>query len=130
MTALELGIERLAALALILTGLSHVAAPRAWALFFIQLRERGEPAGLLNAYVHAPLGVLIAACHWVWTWPAIVVTLLGWALTLKGLIYFLWPQLALRTMARVSEESAWRFRAAGFPALLLGLWIGWISLRG
>jgi hypothetical protein len=52
-------IERLAALAFLITGLSHIAAPRAWARFFIALRAQGEIGGFLNAYVHIPLGLLI-----------------------------------------------------------------------
>ena len=127
---MEAGVERLTALAFIITGLSHMAAPRAWARFFMDMRERGEVAGFLNAYVHIPLGLIIVAFHWVWTWPEMVVTLIGCALTLKGILYFLWPGLALRSMARVSEERAWQFQVAGFPAVLLGLWIGWIALTG
>jgi len=125
---METGIERLAALAFLITGLSHIAAPRVWARFFVEMRARGEVGGFLNAYVHIPLGLLIVAFHWIWTWPAIVVTLIGCALTLKGFLYFLWPALALRSMAHVSEESAWKFQAAGVPAVAIGLFIGWISL--
>lgn len=122
------GIERLTALSFVITGLSHIAAPRAWARFFIDMREKGEAGGFLNAYVHIPLGLLIVAFHPVWSSPGLLVTLIGWALTLKGLLYFLWPALALRSMAHISEEQAWRFRLAGIAALLLGLVIGWIAL--
>ena len=124
---METGIERLTALAFIITGLSHVSAPRAWARFFIGMRAKGEAAGLLNAYLHIPLGLLILAFHPVWSGPGLLVTLIGCALTLKGLLYFLWPGLALRTMAQVSEEGAWKFRAAGVLSVLLGLVIGWIA---
>ena len=125
---METGIERLAALAFIITGLSHIAAPRVWARFFIGMRERGEVGGFLNAYVHIPLGLLILAFHPVWRGPGLIVTLIGCALTLKGTLYFLWPALALRSMAHVSEAGAWKFRVAGVPAVALGLLIGWIAL--
>jgi uncharacterized protein YjeT (DUF2065 family) len=125
---MEAGIERLAALGFIVTGLSHIAAPRAWARFFINMRNAGEAAGLLNAYVHLPLGLLIVAFHPLWSGPGLLVTLVGWALTLKGTLYFLWPQLAVRSMARVTEERAWQFHVAGLFALLLGLVMGWIAL--
>jgi uncharacterized protein YjeT (DUF2065 family) len=124
---METGIERLAALAFIITGLSHIAAPRVWARFFIDMRERGAVAGFLNAYVHIPLGLLILAFHPVWRGPGLLVTLIGFALTLKGTLYFLWPALALKSMAHISEEGAWKFQAAGVAALALGLLIGWIS---
>ena len=126
---MEIGIERLAALAFIVTGLSHVAAPRAWARFFIDMRARGAVGGLVNAYVHIPLGLLIVALHWVWTWPGMLTTAIGCALTLKGTLYFLWPALALRSMAHVSEEKPWGLRIGGGLGLGLGLVIFWLSLR-
>ncbi|HYN45139.1 MAG TPA: hypothetical protein VES64_00440 [Allosphingosinicella sp.] len=124
---MEAGIERLTALVFVITGLSHVAAPRAWARFFIDMREKGEVAGFHNAFVHIPLGLLILAFHPVWSGAGLLVTLIGCGLTLKGTIYFLWPSLALRTMAHVSEASAWKFRVAGVPAVALGVLIGWIA---
>jgi uncharacterized protein YjeT (DUF2065 family) len=122
------GIERLTALAFLITGLSHVAAPRAWARFFILMREQGEVGGLLNAFVHIPLGLLILAFHPVWHGPGLLVTLIGCALTFKGTLYFLWPALAQRGLAQVSEERAWKFRVAGLFGVALGLLVGWIAL--
>jgi uncharacterized protein YjeT (DUF2065 family) len=127
---MELGIERLTALAFIVTSLSHITAPRAWVRFFLDMRSRGpEVAGLLNAYVHGPLGFLIVAFHPVWSGPGLLVTLLGCALSLKGSLYFIWPTLSERSFARISAERAWQFRAAGVPMLALGLTIGWLSMR-
>ncbi len=125
---MEAGIERLAALSFIITGLSHITAPRAWVRLFLNMRTAGEAAGLLNAYVHMPLGLLIVAFHPVWEGPPLLVTLLGWALTLKGTLYFLWPGLADKSMAMVSEERAGHFRIAGAFSLAIGLVIGWIAL--
>ena len=125
---MEVGIERLVALAFIITGVSHIAAPRAWVRFFALIRDQGEAGGLINAFVHIPLGLLILAFHQVWHWPGLLVTLVGCALTLKGLLYFTVPSLALKSMARVTEERAWQFRIAGLGALVLGLMIGWVAL--
>ena len=122
------GIERLTAAAFIVTGLSHIAAPRAWARLFVAMREQGEVAGLLNAYLHLPLGLLILAFHPVWEGPGLLVTLIGCALTLKATLYFLWPALASRSLAHVSEERVWGFRVAGLFGLALGLAVGWIAL--
>lgn len=124
-----IGIERLTAIAFIVTGLSHITAPREWARFFIAIRDRSAVPGFVNAYVHAPLGLLILGFHWVWTWPGIVVTLSGCALTLKGTINFIWPRFAKRSLARVSEKRAWQFRIPGVVLLILGLWIGSISFN-
>ena len=123
-----IGIERLTALALIVTGLSHIMAAREWARFFVAMRDHSAVPGFLNAYVHGPLGFLIIAFHWVWTWPQAVVTVIGCGLALKAALHFTFPALSLRTMAHVSEDRPGGFRIAGAFALALGLWIGWISL--
>ena len=129
MTELELGIERLTALGLIAAGMSHIAAPHSWVRFFSDMREHGSSAGLYNAYVHGPLGFLIVAFHQVWSGPGLVVTLFGCALTVKGFLYFVWPALAERTLARVNPERAWQFQVAGAFALVLGIVVAWLSLR-
>ena len=125
---LIIGIERVTALVFIITGLSHVTAPREWARFFVAVRDRSAVPGFVNAWIHGPLGVLILAFHWVWSWPGVVVTLIGCGLTLKAWLHFTFPALALRTMAPVSEERALPFRLGGALMLVTGLWIGWISL--
>jgi uncharacterized protein YjeT (DUF2065 family) len=125
---MEVGIERLAALAFIVTGLSHIAAPRAWTRFFIIMRDQGEAAGLLNAYVHMPLGLLIVAFHPVWSGPGLLVTLVGCALTLKGILYLVRPQLASIGLGHIKEDNGWRFQVAGVLGVLLGLAMGWVAL--
>jgi len=125
---MENGIERLTALAFIITGLSHLAAPQAWVRFFMNMREQGEAAGLHYAYLHIPLGLLIVAFHPVWSGAPVLVTLIGWALTLKGTLYFLWPQLAKLSIARVTEDKAWHFQVAGAFSLTLGMAVGWVAL--
>jgi uncharacterized protein YjeT (DUF2065 family) len=127
---MELAVERLAALSFIVIGLSHIAAPGAWTRFFLDMRARGEAAGLLNAFVHMPLGILIVCFHWVWSWPGLIVTLVGCALTLKGALYFVHPRLAGIGLRHISEENGWRFRVAGVFGLLLGLVMGWAAWVG
>jgi hypothetical protein len=53
---MEVGIERLAALAFIITGLSHITAPRAWTRFFLIMRDQGEAAGLPAPGSSSPAG--------------------------------------------------------------------------
>lgn len=124
---MEAGVERLAALAFLINGLSHLAAPRAWARLFIAMRERGEIGGLLNAYLHFPIGIMILAFHWVWSMPGLIVTLIGCALSFKGLLYLMWPGLAVRSLAHVSEARAGSFRIAGVFSLLLAALCGWVA---
>ena len=94
----------------------------------MNMRAQGGAAGLLNAYVHIPLGLLIVAFHPVWSGAQVLVTLIGWSLTLKGTLYFLRPQLAMFSLARVTEDKAWHFQVAGAFALALGIAVGWMAL--
>ena len=60
---MEMAIERLAMVAFFVTGLSHIAQPRAWAQFFIDLRERGTAGSFIVGFIHFPLGALVVAFH-------------------------------------------------------------------
>ena len=125
----EIAIERLVALSMAVTGLSHIAAPQAWTDFFAQMRARGAAGGLINAYVNFPLGALILSFHWVWSGPGLLVTLLGLGWTIKGAAYFIRPHLAERGLAAVEGDRAWRLRAAGVVLLGLAAAVAWLSFR-
>ena len=129
--SIETGIERLAALVVLLTCLSHIAAPGPWHQLFCRIRALGDLAGFAVAAIHLPLGLLIAAFHNVWTWPEVAVTLVGWALVAKGTIYLLVPGLAQRTIGLAGDERATghRYRLAGLAMLPAALFLGWIALR-
>ena len=87
--------------------------------FFIALREKEEVGAFINGFVHLPLGVLIVAFHNLWQGIPLALTLIGYGLLLKGLICFVFPKLALRSMNRVSIERSREFVAAGI--VLIGL---------
>ena len=124
---MEDAIERLTALALLVTSLSHITAPRIWARLFIRIRGLGTEAGFINGWIHMPLGLLIVAFHPVWSGPGLLVTVLGVGLTVKGALHFCFPQLSQRTLAHVSEERAWGFQVAGVVGLALAAGAGWAA---
>jgi uncharacterized protein YjeT (DUF2065 family) len=126
---METAIERLAAVSFFVIGLSHIMQPRAWAQFFIDIREKGETGSFINAFIHFPLGALIVAFHPVWRGLPMILTLIGYGLVIKSLIYFVFPGHGRRMLARVSLERAWGFVVAGvfsvgISALLLFILIG------
>ena len=125
---MEAAIERLAALAFLVTGLSHLLAPRAWVSYFGRLEAQGEAAGIWNGLLHLPLGLVIAAFHPVWQGPGLVVTLIGWALVAKAAGQMGSPALARRSLALATgEQGVARSRIAGVIALAIGAGIGWIA---
>ena len=120
---MEIAVEKLTALFFFVTGLSHIVQSRVWVRFFIMLREKGEVGSFFNALIHFPMGAFIVAFHNVWHgFPAILVTIIGWGLTIKSTIYFLFPRQGLKMLGTISEERAWQFVVAGiFSVLLAGV---------
>lgn len=110
---MEAAIERLAAVSFFIIGLSHILQPRAWAQFFIDIREKGDTGSFINAFIHFPLGALIVAFHPVWRGLPLILTLIGYGLAIKGLIYFLLPRYGRKMLARVSLEKSGEFVLAG-----------------
>ena len=73
---METAVEKLAAICILITGLSHIMQPRVWAEFFIMLRERGKVGSILAGLLHFPLGAVIVAFHNVWHGVPMVVTIM------------------------------------------------------
>lgn len=128
---METSVEKLTAIFFIVTGLSHIFQPRAWVAFFVRLREKGEVGSFINAFVHFPLGAFIVAFHNVWHgFAGIVVTIIGWGLTIKGSSYFILPRHGVRMLGVVSMERSWQFVVAGVFSVVLGAVILWSATVG
>lgn len=110
---MERAVQIFAVIHLLTMGLSHIVAPRAWAEFFVDLRERGDRGVFVVGFMSLGFGSIVAAFHPVWSGIPLVLTLLGWAQVVKAFTYFLWPSWALRRMALVSVERSRLFVPAG-----------------
>lgn len=127
---MERAIEIFAAINLFVIGVSHVFQHRAWAEFFVQLRKQGRPGAFANGFLSLFTGSLIVAFHPVWSWPGIVLTVIGYAMVLKATVIFARPDWGVASMGRVTPETSQRLVFAGvlFIAVagLLGysLWSG------
>lgn len=122
-------IQLFAAIAFLAIGLSHLLLPKAWVAFFQALAARGTTGVFAEGFITLNFGALIVAFHNVWQWPAIVLTLIGWAQVLKGTLRFVAPQIGLRIMQSVSPEKAWHFQAAGAFSLLVSAFLWWLRFR-
>ena len=114
----------------LVVGLSHLLQRQAWAEVFAALHRLGKPGAFANGGLSLVPGAAFVAAHPVWTGPAVVLTLLGWLLVLKGAICFLAPGVALRGMARAGAGKGGAFVAGGLMLLAVAgvvgyvLWIG------
>ena len=119
---MERSVEVLAVILSGVMGLSHILQPKAWAEFFIRLRDKEEAGAFVDGFLNLPLAGFIIGFHNVWSGIPLVLTLLGWGLLIKSLIRFCAPKQALRLIARVSLERSWEFQIAGtFLVALAGL---------
>lgn len=113
-------IERWFAVGWLIFGLSHLLYPAQWAALFLPLRER-KTGGFLLALFNLPLGLMVVLGHNVWVWGIpVVVTVAGWVMVLKSVVYLLFPR-ALFLVMPTEERMTRAFRIAGVVSILLGL---------
>jgi hypothetical protein len=116
---MERAVELLAAVQCTVIGLSHVARPRDWVAFFVWLRTQGRVGVFANGFLSLWFGSIVAAFHNVWNGPGAVLTVLGWAQVVKALVAFVAPQVAMKSLERVSPERSREFVVAGAALLAL-----------
>jgi hypothetical protein len=118
--SLELLIERWFAVGALIFGLSHLLYPATWAALFLPLRERETGALLLGTF-NLLLGLFLILGHNIWRWgPPVIVTLTAWLMTLKSIVYLLFPRALGRVMpSDVRMQRA--FRIAGAVMILMGV---------
>jgi hypothetical protein len=114
---------------LLIVGISHVVRPRAWVEFFALLRDKGEAGAFIVAMLHLLPGLFVIALHPQWTGLGAIITFLGWAWTLKGAIYFIFPQFALRMFRFVSPQHSYRFVIGGWALLAVAGVMVWSLIR-
>lgn len=109
-------------------GISHVLQPRVWVEFFVVLRACGKVGVFCNGMLSLMVGSIIVCLHNVWSGPATLVTLLGWAQVFKGLLSLTVPSIGLKGMMRVSMDRAHEFQLAGalFLAFCAVIAYGWL----
>jgi hypothetical protein len=113
LSPLERGLEIFAIIHLGLMGLSHVLQHRAWAEFFVWLRERGEPGVFVHGFLSLAFGAMIVAFHPVWTGLPMVLSVVGVLYLVKAVQCFLFPAVSMRSLGRVSVERSRVFIAPG-----------------
>jgi hypothetical protein len=114
-------IELFAAVNFLIIGLSHIVQRGVWEEFFALLHSRGRAGALVNGFLSLFAGSLIVAFHNVWSGPAALLTLLGWAMVIKSAVIFLSPQLGLRSMELASPGKSHRIAASGVMLVAIGL---------
>ena len=91
---MELVLERVVALVLLITGLSYIFQARVWMELVKELLEKRTRL-LLWSLLWLPFGLIVILGHnlWVSDWRMLI-TLVGWLVTLKCVLYLLFPRWA------------------------------------
>jgi hypothetical protein len=126
----ERAAEWYALVTCLVVGLSHLLQPRAWAEVFAALHRLGKPGAFVNGGLSLVPGAAFVAAHPVWSGPAVVLTLLGWALVLKGALCLLAPGLALRSMGKAGAGEGRGFAVGGLALLAVAGVVSYVLWAG
>jgi hypothetical protein len=121
---MESAVEWFVAITAAIVGISHIAQRAAWAETYARLHRAGRPGAFANGAISLVPGAVIAAGHPIWTWPAAVLTVFGWLMIVKGVVCFLAPEKALRSMAH-GATTPQSFVPGGVVLLVMSAWAIW-----
>ncbi|MBD0367049.1 MAG: hypothetical protein ICV53_13225 [Flavisolibacter sp.] len=114
-------IELFTAINFFVIGLSHLLQPKSWVAFFVYLHAKKDVGNIINALLSLGVGSLILSFHFLWHWPKILITIYGVLSVMKGLLYLLVPSIGISNIAKVTAETANRFRWAGMVMFVFSL---------
>jgi hypothetical protein len=124
----ERAVERFLAVACSVIGASHLARADDRVEGYDRLHRSGRPGALASGALHLVPGAAMVAAHGGLTWPGAMRTAFGWLLTVNGLIGFLAPDMALRSMERGPSRAG--FIVGGLALTAVGTWAGYCLWQG
>lgn len=130
LTPIQRAVEIFAIIHLGLMGLSHVFRHRAWAEFFIWLRDRGRAGVFVHGFLSLAFGAVIVALHRVWEGPAMWLSVAGVLWLVKAVQCFLMPGFSLHSLNRVTLQRSPMFIAPGVAFLGIASIVVYGLVRG
>ncbi len=123
--------EQFVSCILISWGLSCIIQTKLWVrliqLFYNQKEEIVKLTCLVVSMIFLPLGFILLLTHNDWSAnPAVIVTVLGWLISIKCLTLMLWPQIALKCKSLYLKNDSflkWYLRICGALYISMGLLI-------
>jgi len=90
--------------------------------------KASESLSFLSGLLVFVIGVCILATHQGWQgWQAILISLVGWAALIKGLLLVVIPKPFL-SMSSVIIKNEGFVRIGSFVVIALGAWLLWVTL--
>ena len=126
---MEREIQVFVAVNFFVIGLSHIFQRSAWVEFFAKLHSLGRLGPFAEGFLYLNFGAMIVSFHNVWTFPEVVLTLIGWVHISKALFRFVAPAAVLRTYERMRMERAWQIQVAGGFLLALSAFFVFLAFQ-
>lgn len=121
-------IEFFCALHFLLIGLSHLLRHAEWAEVISGLEQQRSGGAFLSGMVSLTMGSIIVVFHNVWTEFSVVLTVVGWAMVIKGALWLLFPAMGKKSMAQVHTMSSNKIRVAGCAMIGLAIYCACCAL--
>lgn len=122
-------IEVFVAVNFFVIGLSHIFQRSAWVEYFAKLHSLGRLGPFAEGFLYLNFGAMIVSFHNVWTFPEVVLTLIGWVHVSKALFRFVAPAPVLRTYEGMRAERACQIQMAGGFLLVLSAFFVFLAYR-
>ena len=126
---MEREIQVFVAVNFFVIGLSHIIQRSAWVEFFAKLHSLGRLGPFAEGFLYLNFGAMIVSFHNVWTFPEVILTLIGWVQVSKALFRFVAPAAVLRIYERMRPERAWQIQIAGGVALALSAFLLFLAIQ-
>ena len=121
MEDLTRGVEIFMSINFIVVGASYLLRPDVGRAYVSHLESKGSAGSLLVAFLALAIGSFIVAFHNVWGGIPTILTVYGWLALLKGTIYALFPEVALKGFATAQGMGSGLWRAAGALLAAIGV---------
>ena len=126
---MDIVIQQIFSPAWFIMGLSRAVHPKAWIEMIAHVKS-SHCAGFIMGGFALPIGLLVIVCHnkWVLDWP-VFITVCGWGMVIKSVVYFLYPKAADIVIERAGK-SARGLRIAGIVMAVFGGILTWQAFVG
>lgn len=118
MTAFD--IQLMTGIVFLVVGLSYLIRAGDWFVLLDHLQKKGRYGSLLTGVILLFTGSFIISFHWIWQGMAVIVSLTGVILVLKGAICLLYPYWLPAKLARLEHYNlTGMIRIAGIVLIIL-----------
>jgi len=96
---MEQAIVFMAGVNFLILGLSYFFHSDVWIAWIISIQKQKRRGSLIIGMIHLLIGTFILGFHWKWQGIALVLSMVGVFMVIKGTLYMLFPSLLPKLLA-------------------------------